>query len=248
MTTLGTDIELFFTKGGKAASAVGLLGGDKSNPVWPDKDFNIQEDNVLAEFAVSPSECKHQWELKIQKAMSHLEQIAQSNGMGISVMSSSVLEEEWLNTDAAKVFGCQPDIDAYSGFNKRPEPAGNLRTAGGHIHVGYESDFDMASDLAKWMDIFLGVPSVIMDGDDQRRKLYGQAGSYRAKPYGIEYRTLSNFWLRISDWVWDNTMLAVEACYEGEPPTIKDIQNIINNSDVDGAKRIVKQMGVVMPC
>ena len=30
----------------------------------------------------------------------------------------------------------------------------------------------------------------------ERRKLYGMAGEYRLPAHGIEYRTLSNFWLR----------------------------------------------------
>jgi hypothetical protein len=44
--------------------------------------------------------------------------------------------------------------------------------------------------------------------------LYGKAGAYREKSYGVEYRTLSNFWVfdeRLSDWVWKNTERAVKA-------------------------------------
>jgi len=247
MITLGADVEMFFTKGGKAASAIGLLGGDKANPVWVDESFNIQEDNVLAEFAITPCTTVEEWTGKIGKAVSHLQLVAQTNGMGLEQLSSSVLDDVWLQTDASKVFGCSPDMDAYAGVEKRPEPAGNLRTAGGHIHVGYQSDFDMASDLAKWMDIFLGVPSVLMDKDQRRRELYGQAGSYRMKPYGIEYRVLSNFWLSIKEWAWENTHVAYERCAEDEPPAKWDVRSIINNGDVDGAKRIVKEMGVVLP-
>jgi len=58
------------------------------------------------------------------------------------------------------------------------------------------------------MDLYLGVPSVLMDKGELRKQLYGKAGAYRMKPYGVEYRTLSNFWI-FSDttigWVWDNT-------------------------------------------
>jgi hypothetical protein len=48
------------------------------------------------------------------------------------------------------------------------------------------------------MDLFLGVPSIFMDTDKtapRRRTLYGQAGRFRVKPYGMEYRSLSSFWL-----------------------------------------------------
>jgi hypothetical protein len=64
------------------------------------------------------------------------------------------------------------------------------------------------------MDLFLGVPSILMDKGDVRKQLYGSAGAYRDKPYGGEYRTLSNFWIfdnHLIEWVWNNTSRAVDA-------------------------------------
>jgi hypothetical protein len=48
------------------------------------------------------------------------------------------------------------------------------------------------------LDLFVGIPSIFMDHDPtsaRRRKVYGQAGRYRPKEYGMEYRSLGNFWL-----------------------------------------------------
>jgi hypothetical protein len=53
--------------------------------------------------------------------------------------------------------------------------------------------------LVVLMDIFLGNTAVLMDRDPrnaERRKFYGRAGEHRLPGHGIEYRTLSNFWLR----------------------------------------------------
>jgi hypothetical protein len=53
--------------------------------------------------------------------------------------------------------------------------------------------------LVKIMDIVAGNTFVLIDRDKDnavRRKKYGRAGEYRVKPYGLEYRVLSNFWLR----------------------------------------------------
>jgi len=48
--------------------------------------------------------------------------------------------------------------------------------------------------LIKLLDIILGITSVLMDNrtNKERRKMYGKAGDYRLKSYGIEYRVLSN--------------------------------------------------------
>jgi len=49
------------------------------------------------------------------------------------------------------------------------------------------------------LDILLGNTCVLIDRDNlasERRRIYGKAGDYRLTPYGIEYRTLSNFWLK----------------------------------------------------
>ena len=52
-----------------------------------------------------------------------------------------------------------------------------------------------------------------MDTDQKRRTLYGKAGAYREKSYGVEYRTLSSFWLKTDDfinWAYTQTMRAVD--------------------------------------
>lgn len=49
------------------------------------------------------------------------------------------------------------------------------------------------------LDIVVGNTCVLIDRDPsniERRKVYGKAGEHRIKEYGIEYRVLSNFWLR----------------------------------------------------
>ena len=69
-----------------------------------------------------------------------------------------------------------------------PKPKGtstNLRSAGFHIHVGYENpDVDTSLSLVRYMDVFLGIPSVVKDKDKKRRSLYGKAGCFRLTDYG----------------------------------------------------------------
>lgn len=59
--------------------------------------------------------------------------------------------------------------------------------------------FSHREKLVPLLDILLGNTSVLIDRDPhaaERRKVYGRAGEYRLPKHGLEYRTLSNFWLR----------------------------------------------------
>ena len=103
----------------------------------------------------------------------------------------------------------------------------------------------MCRAAVKQMDFFLGLPSLFYDDDQMRREMYGKSGACRYKPYGVEYRTLSNAWLKsekLMRWVFRNAQAGMHALEDGRILTAKygDIQNIINNSDKDAAMKIVK--------
>ena len=107
-------------------------------------------------------------------------------------------------------------------------------------------------DVVKLMDLFIGVPSVVLDtspGSEERRELYGKMGAMRPKPYGLEYRVLSNFWVfdkELIKWVFNQTRLA---CTSKINPTKykKQIEKIINTSDKDGAMNLISEVGIDMP-
>jgi hypothetical protein len=66
------------------------------------------------------------------------------------------------------------------------------------------------------LDAFVGIPLDCFEksrGFVERRKMYGQYGSFRSKPYGLEYRTPSNDWLW-NDYLIDNMYLQVEKTFE----------------------------------
>lgn len=146
----------------------------------------------------------------------------------------------------ANEIGCSPDLCVYDLCFKEPKSyKDNWRAVAGHIHIGYDNPTEETSiQLAKAFDLFVTLPSVLLDSDDRRRKLYGQAGSIRFKPFGVEVRTLSNFWCfdnNLIKWVFDNT---IEACkfvnINGIITNEKDIQKAINTYDRSLALDIIE--------
>lgn len=141
---------------------------------------------------------------------------------------------------------CDPDYNAYTELeNPKPQGGGgNLRSAGCHIHIGYpKCNPETSIKLVKYLDAYLGVPSILIDTDKQRRSLYGKAGSFRLQPWGVEYRVLSSKFIdtdKLLEWVWNKVQIAVNAChYCLELPPSDLVINAINNSDQELAKKLI---------
>lgn len=216
--TLGTDAEGILFRGRKAVSAVGLIGGSKHEPLIVDKG-NLQEDNVMAEFAIDPVKTEDEWVGNIKAVMDAMKAKIEPLDLSLKFKPSVEFTADQLNTEQALVFGCDPDFSAWTGEMNPPiDPfeVGMLRTCGGHVHVGFEVDENdpmQRLNLVRWMDLYLGLPSILLDKDQRRRQVYGKAGAYRPKPYGVEYRTLSSFWLsneKLQRWVFRQVHLAYD--------------------------------------
>lgn len=118
-----------------------------------------------------------------------------------------------------------------------------------HIHIGYNHPAVPESlRMVKLLDIFLGIPSVIIDPDKKRRELYGKAGAFRLTKYGVEYRTLSSYMMSkdsILYLVWD--LLTLAENFGGSPNAFdkNQIQHIINESDVEEAKKFLNDFDYI---
>lgn len=211
---LGADPEVFLQdKNGKAISSIGYINADKWNPMqipFMPPGFTLQEDNVALEYGIPPAASAQEFVDHIQKVMEASKKYLPD--LSFSKLSCIVFDEDQMQTAAAHQFGCEPDFSAWEGGkkNRKPKPPHPLmRSAGGHIHV--ETDADKIT-VVKLMDLYLGVPSVIMDAGEDRRQLYGGPGCFRPKSYGVEYRTLSNFWIfdkKLITWAWNQTQQAL---------------------------------------
>jgi len=236
--TIGADPEFFLKREGKHVSAIGIIGGSKTNPRLMEREgFGLLEDNVAVEFNIAPAHNHEQFIEHIHYVMQSLRDELPPI-FEFSHESAVLFDNEELQHPQAQEFGCEPDYNAWTRkMNPRPCAADQtLRSAGGHIHVGVEG-VD-AAEFIRAMDVYVGVPATKLDKHGKmRRQLYGKHGCYRPKPYGAEYRTLSNFWIfddSLIKWAYDQTQKAVEFIKSGK--TIPDnveaaVRDVINDDN-----------------
>jgi hypothetical protein len=221
----------------------------------------VQVDGLALEFNIDPAETEEDFIGNTQHVMRQL--MAMIPNHQLSLSSTADFSREYLNTLPQETLqlGCSTDYSAWSGeANVPPNAQVDFRTAAGHVHVGWTAGMDICAPshfsscchIVKQLDFFLGLPSLLYDADVRRRSLYGAAGCFRPKPFGVEYRVLSNQWLfkreRMS-WVYRATQDAMLRLREGDylPDQFGDIQSIINTSRVSGARNIIKQAKLEVP-
>jgi len=238
--TIGCDPEIFLVdENHKFKSVIGLLGGDKWIPRMLTKDGHAcLEDNVAVEFNIPPCSSFEDFKREVQATMQMVKEILPSN-LQYNTSSAVSFPVDELNCEKAWVFGCDPDYNAWT-MEENPKPHAedkNLRSAGGHIHVGSALAIADPVNVIRAMDLFLGVPSTQLDAGTLRRKLYGKAGAFRPKQYGVEYRTLSNFWIfsdKLIEWAYTGTAKALEFVHSGKEIPVGHgdlINNCINNNN-----------------
>lgn len=99
-------------------------------------------------------------------------------------------------------------------------------------------------------DVFVTLPALLIDTDERRRELYGKAGSFRFKDFGVECRALSNFWIHSDEligWVYDQTIKAVETVLNGEAVEYLEkyssqVEDAINTNNKELAKELIKKI------
>jgi hypothetical protein len=202
-TTFGCDSEFILTLHGKYKSAVPVLRGTRDKRQRID-GVEIFHDNVLAEVAIEYSNTWHQVRGSFHHALKTLARAV--DPCKLNLFASADYPRSELTDPEAKEAGCSEEKDAYTRSTLPSQEdkikTGAFRTAGAHIHLGGDGVLQNSIRLklvVYAMDLFVAVPSLFLDDNifaRERRAMYGRAGSYREKPYGLEYRVLGPFWLR----------------------------------------------------
>lgn len=255
--TIGADIEVFLqdinTK--EIVSAEGIIKGTKEEPhQFKDGGFATSLDNVMAEFNIAPAKSSKEFNMNILEALDYIKSVIPANLTTLPLPSARI-DGKWLQTPNALLFGCEPDYNAWEGgvVNQKPNcmTIPSLRSCGGHVHIGYKDPNNLHTmELIRAMDIFIGLPSIIQEPDNERKQLYGKAGAFRFKPYGGEYRTVSNYYLQsnnLTEWVFNSTMEAIEFVNKDMPINEEEamgIQAAINHNDRKLAETLCSYFGV----
>lgn len=215
--TMGCDPEFFFSKGGK------IIGSEK---IIPKEGLHVLDqygnpilskiviDGVQAELNPKETTCRVFLSNNISRCFkSVLEAIKLKKDPELNIDFTQTIKidkKELASLEPEnQVLGCSPSKNAYTKRTFLSVKNGAkyyYRSAGGHIHIGNDGGnqkvkaaLNNHKTLIPLLDILLGNTCVLLDrdpGNIQRRKVYGRAGEYRTPSHGVEYRTLSNFWLK----------------------------------------------------
>jgi hypothetical protein len=269
--TFGSDPEFMLVDlKGNYRSAIEVVPGTQEDRASLGNGHFAFYDNVLAEVNISPAASAKEAVGNFRDCFQRLATLIGTQ-LRLKIQASQVYPKKECCHPDAMVFGCDPEYNIHlrteDGRIRRVDPPimeeGNtFRSAGGHIHVGHELALPWHNPVVvvEMMDIIVGLPAILLDNDPTslaRRKIYGGAGTHRlCLEYGIEYRSLSNFWLASPTLVklmYDLSNHAVSLIHQHKNEKItslldmKKVETAINGNQKKDAKALLKEISKYMP-
>ncbi len=237
---VGCDAEGFLlNKNGKPVSVEGLLGGLKGAPEKCEGGGYL-EDCVAFEINPDPvpvSVGAEQFVRNIRSCIAAVEVKAQALNLSISLTPVQLFRKAQLSSEQANVSGCAVSYDAWQ--LERLDPIDlsktNSRFASGDVHVSWpETEQGPYSrvNVARYLDLLIGITEVQVTERSVRNKFYGRAGTHRPTPYGVEYKAAGNFWLGTDEqikWVFRQAEQAVTRSLEDGDGSSSVLNNMINH-------------------
>jgi hypothetical protein len=235
-----------------------MVEGTKDNP-FKVEGGAVQVDGMALEFNIDPAADEDSFLNNINNVVAQM--AAMVPEYDIEAVPVVEFGQEYIKAQPfeAQDLGCEPDYDAYTGReNTPPDVDAPFRTGSGHIHIGWIEGADIHDEdhlmncrkVACQLDVYLALASLFFDKYDQRRVLYGKAGAFRPKTYGVEYRVLSNMWTKspqLIRWVYSTTKAALKQLDEGNFVGNPQVAEIINNSDREAARELMNKHGISLP-
>jgi hypothetical protein len=230
--TVGADPEFFVKRNGHWISGHGFKCGTKVNPMETKHGF-IQVDGVALECNVRPAKNKLEFVTNVKGVIDDLREFVHKEDKQCEIIPKNAVFFGKQKLEAlpfeARALGCEPDYNAYERkLNDIPSGtvASHVRTGAGHIHIGWTENANIRNPvhmghcfgIVKELDYYLGLPSLLWEPDPLRRRLYGKAGAFRPKSYGLEYRVLGNPWCaspKHTGFVFDKAVKATKEYFQG---------------------------------
>jgi hypothetical protein len=225
-TVFGCDPELFLLDNIFGCVPPAALRADyglkfRGKTIVSGSDWRLIEDGAATEINIAPSADVNEFYDRIETAKNAATKLASDLGLRALVFPRVIfnVKKFWEERDDTfrdcVRFGCDPDLDIYSGKYATEISASNIpeRYGGGHIHMQAPEDNPSIYEenyyhITRLMDILVGNTSVALlrpntdwvTAEKSRLKYYGKPGKIRLQEYpdghkGIEYRTPSNFWI-----------------------------------------------------
>lgn len=223
--TFGSDPEYFIRNKntGKIVSSIPIIIGTKEEPEPLGNGFFILKDNILAEGNVPPVETREGFIYVMKELRDGINKYIQDKYPQLELHHADCLELDmaFLSDPEALQFGCSPYLNAWDEESHRAKDlsAENFRTAGCHIHYGYDvedntllSKTTINTIFAKAFDLFLTIPSCLIHVDKRRFENYGGLGQYRDTTYGLECRSLGGYFANpdYAGWIYDQSQKLIE--------------------------------------
>lgn len=230
---VGGDPEIFLkdTKKGMHVSAHDLVPGTKKDPHKVKKGA-VQHDGLALEINIDPAETAAEFKENLSTVLEEARQILPSH---IQMDFSPVVDFDckYFNSlpSTVKELGCDPDFAGRTGARNRMPSRKRIGdtacTGAGHITLGWREGgsaldpdhFWDCQQMARRLDLYFQHYRMLWDIDDRRSQLYGAGAAFRPKPFGVEYRALSNAWLgkpEIWSWIFDSTKFVFEHAVQGK--------------------------------
>jgi len=258
--TIGSDFELFlFDKNiNRVVNAKNYVKGSKKKPYNfdnSDKFWCTSLDNISFEGNIPPCTSGEIFDRSIKKVIDYMSSGLPKHLELVHDSAVYVNNDEFWSPESIE-FGCESTLNAYNlSENERPESSTNLRTCCTHVHIKYDDmNLKLSAELVKAMDLFLGLPSLILEPTNDRRLLYGKFGEMRfGKNKTTEYRVLSSFFSKTPElrkWVFSNTEKAINWVNAGNRVSgelLSELEVAVATSDKSYINSLLQKYKIELP-
>ena len=243
--SLGVEVELAVFQN-ELPITCGFFKYKKNKPLEIDGHLFTRDASFL-ELAVAPATEPGQFDTLMCDALAKAGEFLPKGAEFRAYPCVEYTDAELAKDPYASELGCAPSQTIYE-VDATPMPSEyptNHRYGGTHINLAMDNPTDMVDHMILKLDYALGLYSVInwehgdRDGMRRRRHTYGQAGEYRIKPFGFEYRTLPNNAILSGPWLWRTITAAMQIPTDILLEHASDIASAINDSDPDEAQRLL---------